>query len=356
MHDVAQRAGVSYQTVSRVLNNSCNVSQATREKIENAIKELHYVPNLLAQQLGKSERKVVGVINVCRCLQAPSDLVEGIRHYARERGYDILITLIDKPEIDELTSCINHLKAQLVTKVLVNIPLPSETAQQIVSENPDITFVFLDIDPFCPVLNVSFNPCDGTLASIRLLKELGHRKVVLIPGPKDVISSDLRFNSWLDGLRTNGMEPVGSEHGDWSAQSGFSAMMELMRRTKDFTAVLVANDQMALGAMSALTQCQLKVPEDISVVGYDDTTDSAFFDPPLTTVSLDRDRQCRVAIEKLLSDNTADEVSAVLPTTLTVRKSCAEVNQHKYSTANLAEELRSLAAKIERGLNFSTPS
>ena len=96
MHDVAERAGVSYQTVSRVLNNSCNVSQATREKIEKAIADLKYVPNLLAQQLSKHERMLIGLINVTYNLSAPGDVVNRVRYYALRHNYELLITLIEE--------------------------------------------------------------------------------------------------------------------------------------------------------------------------------------------------------------------------------------------------------------------
>lgn len=347
MHDVARQAGVSYQTVSRVLNNSCNVSQATRDKIEQAIKELKYVPNLLAQQLSKSERQVIGLINVSRGLQAPSDLVESIRHYARLQHYDLLMTLIDNISHDELSSCIANLKGQLISRILINVPLPNQLAERIVSDYPDLRFVFLDVDPFSPVLNVSFNPRDGTLASIEYLHSLGHKKTALIPGPRNMISSRLRYDSWIDGLRQTGMEVVDCENGDWYASSGFEAMTKILHRARGATAVLVGNDQMALGAISAIRQSGRRVPEDISVIGYDNTVDSEYFDPPLTTVGLDRDRQCRIAVDTILAD-PADAASSVLRTNLLIRQSCAPAAAASCRGPQLARMLRELAVQAEK--------
>lgn len=346
MHDVAQRAGVSYQTVSRVLNNSCNVSPATREKIEKAIADLKYVPNLLAQQLSKKERRVIGLVNVSRNLQAPSDVVDRLRHYALKKDYELLITLIDNMEKSSIDECISRLKAQLITRILINVPLESNVAAQIMTDNDDCNLVFMDVDPFSPVLNVSFNPFDGTMASIHHLNELGHRKVALIPGPDKAISSMLRMKSWSEGLKNHSMESVACVGGDWTAKSGYDAMMSILHQTRDFTAVLVANDQMALGAISALNICSLRVPEDISVVGYDNTNDSAFFHPPLTTVSLDRDLQCKIAIDKLISENES-EVSAVLPTSLILRQSCAKAGKKGFDTTQMAASLREMALRLE---------
>ena len=346
MHDVAERAGVSYQTVSRVLNNSCNVSQATREKIEQAIADLKYVPNLLAQQLSKHERMLIGLVNVTYNLSAPGDVVNRVRFYALRHNYELLITLIEENTLDQMEHAITRLKAQMVDKLLINVPLSNDIASKLVRDNPDCTLVFLDVDPFCPVLNVCFNPYDGTIASIIHLSDLGHRKIALIPGPENIVSSELRHNSWLDGLKSHGMTAVACVHGDWSSKSGYDAMMKILHQTREFSAVLVGNDQMALGAMNALNVCGLRVPQDISVVGYDNTRDSAYFCPPLTTVDLDRDLQCRIAVEKLVNGQ-GDSVSSVLPTSLITRQSCARVTHDQYSLSDVAASLHEIARKLE---------
>ena len=239
-----------------------------------------------------------------------------------------------------------RLKAQMVDKLLINVPLSNEVASKLVRDNPDCTLVFLDVDPFCPVLNVCFNPYDGTVASIIHLSDLGHTKVALIPGPENIVSSELRHSSWLDGLKSHGMSAAACVHGDWTAKSGYDAMMKILHETREFSAVLVGNDQMALGAMSALNVCGLKVPQDISVVGYDNTKDSAYFNPPLTTIDLNRDLQCRVAVEKLVSSQ-GDAVSSVLPTSLITRQSCARVTHDQYSLSDMAASLHEIARKLE---------
>ncbi|MGN0894558.1 MAG: LacI family DNA-binding transcriptional regulator, partial [Succinivibrio sp.] len=342
MQDVARKAGVSYQTVSRVLNNSCNVSEATKEKIENAIAELKYVPNLLAQQLAKKERNVLGVISTALLSQASVDVAALIRKYALENGHQIAIELISSNDYESVQQSINLLKSQLVSKIVVNVPLDSKIAVEITKANPDCQILFVDVDPYCPVFNVTFNPADGTLFSVSHLRDLGHRKVALLAGPLGESSSDSRLKCWREGLKINNIEEVCIERGDWTAQSGYLATVKMLRDHQDFTAILVANDQMALGAISALNQNHKSVPEDISVVGYDDYVDSAYYQPPLTSVHLDRDLQCRLAVERLI-DPDEPKVSSVLPTTLIIRKSTSSVGRKNHDKKNLVKALREVA-------------
>lgn len=347
MKDVAEKAGVSYQTVSRVLNNSCNVSSATKDKIENAIAELKYVPNLLAQQLAKKEVNVLGIISTALLSQASVDVASLVRKYALEKGYSIAINLIGKNDYESVEASIMELKSQLVSKVVINIPMDSLDAINLTKNYPDMQILFVDVDPYCPVFNVTFNPADGTLFSVSHLRELGHKKVALLPGPEGVSSADSRLKCWREGLKINNLDEVCLERGDWTAQSGYIATVKMLRDHHDFTAILVGNDQMALGAISALNQNLKKVPDDISVIGYDDYVDSAYYLPPLTSVHLDRDLQCRLAVEKLTNPDEP-KVSSVLPTTLIVRKSSDKVRESKQDLKSLANKLREVASLLEQ--------
>ncbi|MGN1281032.1 MAG: LacI family DNA-binding transcriptional regulator [Succinivibrio sp.] len=346
MQDVARKAGVSYQTVSRVLNNSCNVSASTKEKIENAIAELKYVPNLLAQQLAKKERNVLGVISTALLSQASVDVAALIRKYALEHDHQIALELISNTDFESVEQSITLLKSQLVSKIVVNVPLDSQIAISITQANPDLQILFVDVDPYCPVFNVTFNPADGTLFSVAHLRDLGHRKVALLAGPEGESSADSRLKCWREGLRINNIEEVCMERGDWTAQSGYLATTKMLRDHHDFTAILVGNDQMALGAISALNQNHKSVPEDVSVIGYDDYIDSAYYQPPLTSVHLDRDLQCRLAVEKLINPDEP-KVSSVLPTTLIVRKSTSVMGPKDHDRKELIKSLREAANLLE---------
>jgi DNA-binding LacI/PurR family transcriptional regulator len=213
-----------------------------------------------------------------------------VKRYANVEGYQVLISMIDENVNHSIQDSINELKSQLVSKVIINVPLEAEQAQKIAIDNDDIVCLFLDVDPYSSVFNVSFNPADGTRASVKYLYELGHREIALLAGPESSVSAQLRLKSWIETLKGYGLEPATVIRGNWDAQSGYSGALQMLRETAIF-AVLVANDQMALGVLSAFHQQQISIPAEKSVIGYDGTYESSFFYPALTTVSLDLDLQ-----------------------------------------------------------------
>ena len=345
MQDVARHAGVSYQTVSRVLNTPDKVSEATRRKIDQAIAELKYVPNLLARQLGKAERNVIGVVNVPRAMQPSTGVLTYLKDLADKHGYKLMLVVLENPTYDNLKQCMDELHSQMISKVLINAPLSTEIADRVTQEYQESKLIFLDVDPLCPVLNVCFNPLDGTLASIRYLKELGHKKIVIIRGPSGEITSDLRYDAWVRCAKTMGLEIVAVEEGAWTSESGYNAMQRLIDQSCDFTAVVSGNDEMALGAEAVLNQYDLRVPQDVSVIGYDNIVDSAFFLPALTTVNLDRKMQIEIAFRKLISDDTS---SSLLPTNLVIRQSCCPPRANNPTDfRSISKALRNIALRLE---------
>ena len=345
MHDVAKKAGVSYQTVSRVLNNSCNVSNATKEKIEQAIAELKYVPNLLAQQLAKKEVNTIGLINAAVLSLSTVEVTLSVRKYAEQNNYNLESKLVSDFTSQGIQESIDELRSLLINKIIVNAPVNSQDAIFLTEQNKDIKILFVDVDPYCPVLNVTFNPADGTLFSVSHLKQLGHKKIALLAGPEGVSSAESRLKCWREGIAINNMEEVCLCRGDWTAESGYFSTLKMLRDHKDFTAILVANDQMALGAMSALKQADLSIPDDVSVVGYDDFSDSSYYQPALTSVHLDRDLQCKLAVEKLISDE--QNISSVLPTSLLIRKSTGFVGAEDANLKHIIEDLKKATLLLE---------
>ena len=334
LEDVARHAGVSYQTVSRVLNKSANVSEATRRKVEKSIEALRYVPNRLAQQL----------VTISLAWHAPSQVATAVKRYANLEGYQVLISMIDESVNQSIQDSINELKSQRVDKVIINVPLETEQAQKIAADNDDIVCLFLDVDPYSSVFNVSFNPADGTRASVKYLYEMGHREIALLAGPDNSVSAKLRLKSWLETLQGYGLKPVTVLHGNWDAQSGYAGALQMLRETPNFSAVLVGNDQMALGVLSAFHQHQVAVPGEKSVIGYDDTYESSFFYPSLSTVSLDLDLQGKEAVRRILASTSgAPHTSSILPARLVIRHSSgARIEQGKDLQA-IAEQLRAIA-------------
>ncbi|KQN67961.1 MULTISPECIES: LacI family DNA-binding transcriptional regulator [Rahnella] len=346
LEDVARYAGVSYQTVSRVLNKSANVSEATRLKVEQAIDVLRYVPNRLAQQLVGKQSFTLGLVTTSLALHAPSQIAASVKKYAHQAGYQVLISMIDEDVNQSIQDSINELKSQRVDRVIINIPLESAEAEHIYENNRDILCLFLDVDPGSPVFNVCFNPADGSRASVEYLLELGHRDFALLAGPEESVSSRLRLQSWQDTLREKGLAPVTVIHGDWSAKSGYYNALHILRETPQFTAMLVGNDQMALGVISALHQHNVAIPEQVSIIGYDDTYDSAFFHPALTTVSLDLDLQSKEAVERLLATKNDVTESTLLPAKLVVRNSTRAPGEQDKDLNQIADQLDKLASRL----------
>lgn len=348
LEDVARHAGVSYQTVSRVLNKSANVSEATRRKVEQSIELLRYVPNRLAQQLVGKQSRTVGLVTISLALHAPSQVAAAVKRYANNEQYQVLISMIDENVEQSIQDSINELKSQLVDKVIINVPLETEAAEKIAADNDDIICLFLDVDPYSSVFNVSFNPADGTRASVKYLYELGHREIALLAGPRNSVSANLRLKSWQDTLHSYGLNPAMTLHGSWDAQSGYAGALQLLRETPNFSAVLVGNDQMALGVLSAFHQNQLAIPGNKSVIGYDDTYESSFFYPALTTVSLDLDLQGREAVRRILSasESEVQRSSSILPAKLIVRHSTGPQQAQQQDLNQIADELRQIARRL----------
>ena len=347
LEDVARHAGVSYQTVSRVLNKSANVSEATRRKVEKSIEALRYVPNRLAQQLVGKESQTVGLVTISLAWHAPSQVAAAVKRYANLEGYQVLISMIDESVNQSIQDSINELKSQRVDKVIINVPLETEQAQKIAADNDDIVCLFLDVDPYSSVFNVSFNPADGTRASVKYLYEMGHREIALLAGPDSSVSAKLRLKSWLETLDGYGLKPVTVLHGNWDAQSGYGGALQMLLETPNCSAVLVGNDQMALGVLSAFHQHQVAVPGEKSVIGYDDTYESSFFYPALSTVSLDLDLQGKEAVRRILASTSgAPHTSSILPARLVIRHSSgARIEQGKDLQA-IAEQLRAIAHRL----------
>lgn len=284
LDDVARQAGVSYQTVSRVLNQAPHVSLKTRHKVELAMVELNYVPNRVAQQLAGKHSLTLGLATTDLSLHAPSQIAAAVKRKARELGYNVVIAMADDHGEHACQQAINELLAQRVDGILVNVPLKPKRSQKITEQCADTPVLFLDVDPQSAAFSVLFDPKIGAIQGANHLIALGHQKIVLIGGPKDAISAQLRHQGWLQALTHASLTPQAVYYGEWSALSGYQATQKLIASNTPFSAILVANDQMALGVLRALHEINVDIPREVSVIGYDDTADSAYFQPPLTTI------------------------------------------------------------------------
>lgn len=280
MYDVARRAGVSHQTVSRVMNSRGHVRVSTAQRVRQAMEELGYRPSASAQSLAGRRSTTVGVITFNGPLFGPSSTLQSVEREARGHGYAVLSIALHGCDDDEVQDAVAELLRRDVAGVLVVAPRDDEQGWLgLLPEHLPVVALEAAL-PGHPLV-ASDNEAGGVLVARHLLG-LGHRRVVHVAGPPDWSESRLRSSGFERVLREAGAPPVETLAGDWSARSGYAAGVAVAQ--EDVTAVFAANDQMALGVLTALHRAGRRVPDDISVVGYDDHPDSAWYLPALTTV------------------------------------------------------------------------
>jgi len=285
--DVAALAGVSQQTVSRVVNAQGKVAARTLERVQAAIAELHYVPNRLAQGLARQRTQTIGFATNDISLHAPSQLASGIERAARARGYSLIVSNVSDYGLGPVTRAVSALTERQVDGLLVNASLSSRDAQTIRARFPGVPCVFLDVPQDAPVQAALLDQFLGARLAAQHLVALGHTRIAFIREPSLAVAEHSRVQGWQRALADAGLRPAAETEGDWSPMSGYVATQTLLAQGVPFTALLVANDQMAMGALRALWERGMRVPHDVSVVGYDDTPESALLIPPLTTVRQD---------------------------------------------------------------------
>ena len=349
LYDVAEHASVSYQTVSRVINQSAHVSEKTRLKVEAAMNALNYIPNRMAQQLAGKLTHTLGFATSNLALHAPSQIVAAAKSRASELHFSVVISMTEQSGLEAARTAVSQLLSQRVDGILVNIPMEDEQTQEIVQLCGSIPVLFLDSSPCSEMHHIIFDPQLGAKLGVDHLVKLGHQKIALLAGPLSSISARLRFEGWKFELASHQLLPMAVMHGDWSSLSGYQHVTQLLNEGIIPTAILIANDQMALGALRALSEFGLPVPGAVSVVGYDDTEDSACFTPPLTTIKQDFKNLGKVSVERLLTLIEGEEtVSELLPVSLIERKTTDKPQANSVSALHLAEELTRLACQVAR--------
>jgi DNA-binding LacI/PurR family transcriptional regulator len=329
MADVARRAGVSHQTVSRVLNGHLNVRDSTRARVLAAIDELAYRRNSSARALVTRRTRTLGVIAFDTTLYGPASTLFGIEQAAREAGYFVSIASLKAITERSVSEALDHLAEQAVDGLIVIAPQRQAVAALggIPASRP-VVAVEGGEAPDLPVVCV--DQAAGAAAVTRHLLELGHRTVVHVAGPLDWLEAEARLEAWRSTLVDAGAPVPEVLAGDWSPHSGYEAGQRLAARLADddgLTAVFVANDQMALGLLRAFQEAGIDVPGRVSVAGFDDIPEAAYFCPPLTTVRQDFAEVGRRSISLLLEQLDAGRARhaprVVAPATLVVRSSTA---------------------------------
>ncbi|HEX5780705.1 MAG TPA: LacI family DNA-binding transcriptional regulator [Solirubrobacteraceae bacterium] len=324
MADVAKLAGVSLQTVSRVINDSPHVRDVTRERVQDAMRKLEYRPNPVARALVTGRSRTLGVVSFDTTLFGPASTLFGIERAAHDADYFVSIVSLRSLDRASVMSAVERLRAQGVDGILVIAPQESAT-QAILHLPQDVPVVAAEAGPDESVPLVAVDQVEGARLATRHLLELGHRTVWHISGPLDWLEAQDRVDGWRSTLEAAGASPPPVLIGDWSARSGHELGREL---GDDVTAVFVANDQMALGVLRSLHEAGRRIPADISVVGFDDIPEAEYFTPPLTTVRQNFNEMGRRSLLLLLEQiesGTRAPVRETVPPELIVRASTAGV-------------------------------
>ncbi|MDF3144069.1 MULTISPECIES: LacI family DNA-binding transcriptional regulator [unclassified Streptomyces] len=328
MADVARIAGVSSQTVSRVSNGFPGVNEETRRQVLAAMRELGYRPNSAARALRRGEFRTLGVITFSLSTMGNIRTLEAIATSAAQHGYAVTLLPVAVPTQDEVNGAFSRLGELAVDAVIVIMEIHLLDAAT-VSLPPGVQVVVADSDAGDRYTVVDTDQAGGARDAVRHLLDLGHDTVWHLAGPEDSFAAQRRANAWRSTLTEAGAVPPPLVRGDWSAESGYLAGLRLAEE-RDCTAVFAANDQMALGLLRALHERGRKVPDDVSVIGFDDIPESASFLPPLTTIHQDFAEVGRLCVEgvigKMRHDHTPHDTAhgtTLVPTRLVPRRSTA---------------------------------
>lgn len=325
--DVAKLAGVSYQTVSRVINDHPYVSDDARKRVEAAIETLQYRPNKVATKLKSKVTHTVAIVLYGGWFHGPMQIALNVELVARTAGFDVIQTNITEPQ-KQLTEALLHMRDWAADGILAVLPvqgLPFEEIQRICQDTP---IVMIECERGMHIPSVVLDDVQGTRQIMEHLISLGHKRFCEISGPHDWFSAQLRHQMMQQVLEEHGLEPPIHTEANWTTAGGYQAMKRVLERDQAFTVVISANDSMALGAIRALRQAGLSIPGDVSIVGYDDIPEAAYFSPALTTVRQNFIQLSMLGFEYLMQrmDNPdADLEQRIITPELIIRESTCSV-------------------------------
>lgn len=324
MADVARVAGVSQQTVSRVVNDLPNVSERTRERVKAAMSELGFRPSYAGRSLRGGKYRSVGL-----CVNDVTEvgnltMLDGVSSAARARGYAVTLMEVSKGSNWSLTEAVRSMSALPVDGVILGMSRLAPDFEEF-TPLPGLPCVIVSMyaHPRCTTVDSDQYQC-----SLMLMDHLlshGHRQIRYVAGPDFSVDENFRQAGWRDELARIGVEPVEPLRGDWTADSGYEIACQMLDRGDEFSAVYAANDQMANGVMCALRDRGLRVPEDVSVVGVDDSLADYVPRSELTTVRFDMSERGHIAFDYAVPEQPGGPTEAIrIPGTLIERSSVAQ--------------------------------
>jgi LacI family transcriptional regulator len=307
--DVAQAAGVSTQTVSRVINARPDVSPDTRARVQKVVDDLGYSPNVIARSLSRGRTNTFGVVGFGLSYFGPSNVLQGIEQKSNELGFSLLLSLLDDFDANLIDGILNNLLSRQVDGIIWAVPGNDKLVGELSGRfnETSIPVVYLNKCKSQDEVVVALdNRKGGELATQHLLEQ-GYHRIGIITGPTDWWEAQEREKGWREAMNKAGLNNLQEleVNGDWTAASGENELHNLIKKSPDIDAVFACNDQMALGALKAARQLEINVPEDLGIVGFDDIPEAAYFYPSLTTI-----RQNAIALGSLAVDQMCKIINA----------------------------------------------
>jgi LacI family transcriptional regulator, repressor for deo operon, udp, cdd, tsx, nupC, and nupG len=326
--DVARMANVSTATVSRVISNAGTVKKETAEKVLEAIKKLNYQPNMLARQLRRSETKTILVVVPDITNTFFSAVLRGIESVAIENGYQVLLGDA-RNNVETETSYLTILGQKKADGLIL---LTARTDQKILEELSQDYPVVLACEYYegTQLPTVSIDNVSSARKATEYLISLKHKRIGHISGPLNVVVGRDRCKGFHQAMAKHGLsvDPSLVQEGEFSFESGFNLMMKFLSLEEPPTAIFAGNDEMAMGAVKAAKSKGVRVPEDLSVVGFDDIKFASIFEPALTTIAqptFDMGQKAMHLLLRLINNEELEKDQFILPDKLIVRDSCKEL-------------------------------
>lgn len=331
MTDVARRAGVSQKTVSRVVNGEPHVTEAIRARVQAVIEEMGFRPNAAARALVTRRNQRIGMVTMGTALYGPTSILEGVDSALRGSGYYLSVARTQGDAVADLQAAIDELVTQDIVGLVLSEPIDlGHPDLRIPNGLPVLSFgspttgaPATDARP--DELVMGADETAGATSATDHLLALGHRTVHHIAGTRGWAATARRVAGWQSALADAGAEAPPVVHGDWTPRSGYEAATEMLHHG-GVTAIFAANDHMAIGAIRAVERAGLRVPQDVSVVGFDDAPEAEYLSTPLTTVRQDFAEVTRLAVHRLvrtIEGRPPVERHRLVPAQLVIRESAA---------------------------------
>lgn len=334
--DVAQAAGVSTQTVSRVMNKFSYVSGETRQRVESVVEQLGYRPSTLARSLSQQRSYTLGVVTFGLKYIGPARTLNGVADKADELGYMLLMKELDNFNTNRIDDVIDSLLARQVDGIVWVAPEIGDNhtwVEERMNKIP-VPVLFLAMQPRNGISSVATDNYNGAVLAIQHLLDCGRKNIGHISGPLSWWEADERKRGWREMLSNAGFSTSDDQcaEGNWSSSSGEQAFIQLLESFPEMDGVFVANDQMALSVLREAYRRGIRVPEELAVIGFDNIPESAYFHPSLTTIAQDLQLLGEQAVQNIVEMIQARQEnrpraarSIFIQPTLVIRESTVQV-------------------------------